>query len=167
MPPRPEDTQLHEGLCQQVDPAADRLSVVWVLPQTQAHIARGEPHRWPAEGRWPHRRHSPGIHLHHCRSCREKVGLLLRPHPRPISGHEVAPHAHSVVKGLEGEAEVGVLHQSMLLPKGTDVGLLDSGHEPFTRAARVAPGVLHGLSGIAPRRGITAKRHSYEQQPPA
>ena len=159
MPPRSKDTQLH--------PAADRLGVIRVLPQPQAHIARWEPHRRPAEGRWPHRRHSPGIHLHHCRSCRKEVGLLLHPHPRPFSGDEVPTHADGILEGLKGEAEAGVLHQPVLLPKGTNVALLDTKHEPLARAARVAPGVLHGFSGIAPRRGVTAKRHGQEQHPPA
>ena len=127
-----------------VDPAADRLGVVRVLPQPQAHFACGEPHCRPAEGRWPHRRHLPGIHLHHCHSCREKVGLLLRPHPRPFSGDEVATHADGILEGLKGEAEVGVLHQPVLLPKSTNIGLLDTRHQPFARAARVAPAMLHG-----------------------
>ena len=56
MPPRSQDAQLHEGLAQQVDPAADRLGVVRALPQPQAHFACGEPHCRPAEGRWPDRR---------------------------------------------------------------------------------------------------------------
>ena len=46
------------------------------------------------------------------------------------------------------------------LPAPAPIQRRRSGH----RAARVAPGVLHGFSGIAPRSGVTAKRHGYQRR---